>query len=150
MNFLNRIITISYFLLVHCYSSSGQYGCKENIIHPDTLNFANKELKFSLDLTDTLITKKLEIIAKKITDNPNCNFTVLISDKGSKKQKQRQWNRGYKVIMYFVENYQIKNSQLILWSDKNLESKNIVIRLPTKEENSGPNCGIPIMPKLQK
>lgn len=150
MNYLIRIILLSYLLFGHYYSSIGQYGCSENKIHPDTLNFINKELKYSFELTDTLIAKKLELIAEKIMENQNCNFTILVSDKGSKKQKQNQWNLGYKLIMYFLENYQIMNTRLTLWSDKNLESKNIVIRLPTKEENSGPNCGVPIMPKLHK
>lgn len=150
MNLLNKIILISYFLFVHCYSSSGQYRCSENIIQPDTLNYTSKEFILNFKLTDKLLIKKLELIAKKILDNQNCNFTVLISNKGNWEQKQNQWSSGYNLIMYFIDKYQIKNTQLIFRSDENLEQKSIIIRLPTKEENSGPNCGIPIMPKLRR
>lgn len=145
-----RFILTASLIIFHSLRSFGQYACNEDRITPDTLNFGGKAFNYKTDLSDSSIIKRLDKIAKQITINRNCNFTVLISDKGNKKQKQSSWERGYNIIMYLIDNYHIENTQLIFLSDRNLPTGLVVVRLPSKEENSGPHCGVLIRPKLRK
>jgi hypothetical protein len=82
--------------------------------------------------------------------SPNLSYSILACGNKTENEKGISWQRGYNIYEQLIRKYGIQKIQLRLFYRKDCDRNIVIIRPSNITEESGTNCGVPLMPDLRK
>ena len=138
---MRKLVTMNILLLMTLKLSAQNVEIGQ--LSTDTLFFNSTQF-----LIDTVNDNKIKLIANRIKENENMDYTILACS--CKGKKQINWNRRYYCYEKLIRKYNVKQTQLRLYDISDCCLDCVIIRESNEIERATTNCGVPLFPELKR